>query len=223
MSQCDPATPSPFKSQAARVEQLEAEIATLRKQLTIAQREGASIEGVGEYCFAELSGERSTLAQLFGAHDDLLVIHNMGERCLYCALWADGLSALTPQLDQRAAFVLATPDSVASAREQVAARGWRMRVVSDADSEFAKDMGFEGLADAGGVRRLPGVSAFHRNADGRIDRVSAATFGPGDTFCAIWPLLELLQDGVRGFSPLSALAMRQLAESAARLPSTNSM
>lgn len=223
MTQSSPESPSPFKSNNARVEQLESEIAALRVLLSTEQRIGALLEGVGEYQFTDLSGERTTLAQLFGSHNDLFVVHNMGERCLYCALWADGLSALTPQMEQRAAFVLATPDSIHSAREQVAARGWRMRVVSDGGSPFANDMGFEGQVDARGVIRLPGVSAFHRNADGRIDRVSAATFGPGDTFCAAWPLLDLLKDGVRGFTPLSRDAMRQRASNAARLPSTNFM
>ncbi len=223
MSQEHPAKPSPFKAHTPQVDQFEREIASLREQLSKAQREGARIEGVRAYEFQELNGERSTLADLFGTHNDLLLIHNMGERCLYCALWADGLSALASHMEQRAAFVLATPDAIESAREQVQARGWRMRVVSDAGSPFADDMGFEGEVDARGVIRLPGVSAFHRNKDGRIDRVSAATFGPGDTFCAIWPLFDLLPEGVRGFAPLSAAAMRQATQSAARLPSTKTM
>ena len=32
------------------------------------------------------------LSELFGEHDDLVIIHNMGASCRYCTLWADGFS-----------------------------------------------------------------------------------------------------------------------------------
>ncbi len=206
MSNATPLKPSPFGSHATLVTQLEQEIAALRVELTKTQRAGARLEGVKEYVFRDMTGGVVSLAQLFGKHDDLLVIHNMGERCIYCGLWADGLSAFAPHFERRVALVLATPDAVESAKRQVALRGWTMRVVSDAGSPFANEMGFEGTVDERGRIRMPGVSAFRRTADGRIDRISAATFGPGDPFCGAWPLLDLLEGGVGDFKPLARTA-----------------
>jgi predicted dithiol-disulfide oxidoreductase (DUF899 family) len=173
----------------------------------------ATRANVANYTFTTPEGAPTHLADLFGEHDDLLVIHNMGERCQYCALWADGISAFAPQLSRRAALVLATPNDPASARNQIATRGWKFRVVCDGGSSFARDMGFEGESISHGTTRLPGVSAFRRERDSssdscdsndggvRITRVGAAQFGPGDEFCSIWGLFDLLTGGVRGWAP----------------------
>jgi predicted dithiol-disulfide oxidoreductase (DUF899 family) len=198
---------SPFGSNAKRVAEIEAHIADLRKELVATRNEGAARANVANYSFTTTEGAPVHLTDLFGEHDDLLVIHNMGERCQYCALWADGLSAFVPQFSRRAALVLATPNDPASARKQIATRGWKFRVVCDGGTSFARDMGFEGESVSHGTTRLPGVSAFHRErdatcADGvRITRVGAAQFGPGDEFCSVWGLFDLLTEGVRGWAP----------------------
>lgn len=48
---------------------------------------------------------------------------------------------------------------------------------------------------------MPGVSALRRNADGTIVRTGTRQFGPGDDFCAIFPMFDLLQDGVGDWQP----------------------
>ena len=137
------------------------------------------------------------LSQLFGDKDDLLVVHNMGKGCVYCTLWADGLRGYTEHLSNRAAFVLCSNDDPATTRAFAASRGWTFRCVSGAGSGFAKAMGF--MDDDGDPH--PGISAFHRNTDGSIVRTNASPFGPGDDFCCVWPMFDLLKDGVNGWEP----------------------
>lgn len=192
---------TPFGDRRERVAQLEAQMTQLRSELLRERTAGAAMASVADYAFTRADGSATTLTQLFGEHSELLVIHNMGERCQYCALWADGLSAFAAHVERRCAIVLATPDSPASARAQVALRGWRFPVVSDAGSTFANDMGFEGEVEGRGVMRLPGVSSFRRDAAGVIARTSAAQFGPGDDYCSIWGLFALLDGGVREWQP----------------------
>ncbi|MSR29677.1 MAG: DUF899 domain-containing protein [Phycisphaerales bacterium] len=204
---------SPFGSQTARVDELELKMMELRKELTTARNIGASIPSVEDYEFRDSNGATVRLSELFGDHDDLVVIHNMGESCQYCALWADGLSAFAPHIARRAALVLASPNSPASLMNQINKRGWKFRVISDAGTRFARDMGFEGQSVSHSTTRLPGVSAFHRERDatlagfGRIHRVGAAQFGPGDEFCAIWPIFDLITGGVGGWVPVAPYAV----------------
>ena len=46
---------------------------------------------------------------------------------------------------------------------------------------------------------MPGVSTFRKNADGTIDRIAKDFFGPGDLYCGVWHLFDLLADGVDGW------------------------
>lgn len=152
---------------------------------------------VQAYDFRRPDGSTVTLAQLFGGHDDMLIVHNMGEHCQHCALWADGFIGFARHLAQRCAFVLASPDSPDSLLQQIASRGWNYPVVSDGATTFNLDMGFEPKPGS----RYPGVSSFHRSTDGSIARVSSAFFGPGDQFCSVWPLFELFADGHQEWTP----------------------
>lgn len=47
---------------------------------------------VADHVFGTLNGS-TMLSALFGERDELIVIHNMGSKCAYCTLWADGLAA----------------------------------------------------------------------------------------------------------------------------------
>lgn len=157
----------------------------------------AGPERVDDWQLRALDGEPLTLSQLFGEHADLLVVHNMGKGCSYCTLWADGFRGFADHLARRCAFVLCSDDDPETTKAFATQRGWNFRCVSGADSDFARSMGYK---DEQG-RPYPGVSAFHRDKDGSITRVSHTPFGPGDDFCAVWPLLDLLQDGPNGWTP----------------------
>jgi predicted dithiol-disulfide oxidoreductase (DUF899 family) len=152
-------------------------------------------EPVEDYVFATTRGPRS-LSSLFGSRDDLFVVHNMGSACPYCTLWADGYNGLYRHIASRAAFVVASPDPPSVQQRFARGRGWRFPMVSHAGTTFARDMGYR--RRSGGF--LPGISAFRRER-GRIVRVSDAAWSPGDDFCALWHLLDLLPGGPAGWQP----------------------
>lgn len=138
------------------------------------------------------------LSELFGDHDELLVVHNMGASCPYCTLWADGFNGFVEHLRDRTAFVVASPDTPESQRRFAKKRGWEFSMVSTKDSDFSVDMGFEDR-DEGVVR--PGVSAFQRTPSGEIERIAADRFGPGDLYCSLWHLIDLLDGDAYDWGP----------------------
>lgn len=176
--------------------ELHQKVESAKGVLAQALKDAARIENIA-YTFVRTDGSSVTLDELFGDKDDLLLVHNMGEGCVYCTLWADGFTGYMPHLTDRTAFALVTPDDPASAKAFSESRGWNFPVLSAKGTAFTKDMGFE--TEDGRV--MPGVSSFHKNGDGTIDRVAYSHFGPGDDFCPVWPLLGLLEDGVKGWAP----------------------
>lgn len=180
----------------SEIESHQSAIELLKQRLSEARR--ASVpESVGEYTFAGPSGHAVSLRELFGHKTDLLVIHNMGKRCVYCTMWADGLNGLAEYLLDRSGLVLTTPDEPAIAQEFARSRGWKFPVVSLAGNRFARDMGFE--PETG--RHMPGVSAFLLKPDGQIVRTGSAQFGPGDDFCPAWAMFDLLSGGAGTWTP----------------------
>jgi predicted dithiol-disulfide oxidoreductase (DUF899 family) len=149
-------------------------------------------EAVADYEFASVEGKRR-LSALFGEKDDLFVIHNMGTSCPNCTMWADGFNGVYPHLANRAAFVVASPDSPATQQRFAAGRNWRFPMISHQATSFAADMGYR--AENG---FLPGVSVFKRAGDAVL-RVADTGFRPGDDFCAVWHLFDLLPAGAAGW------------------------
>ena len=172
-----------FRQQIA---QLRAEMRELQSRM--------EAEPVADYEFRE-GNQTVHLRDLFGDHDTLFVVHNMGKACPYCTLWADGLNGMLDHLENRAAFVLSSPDSPATQQAFAKERDWRFRMVSHADTSFAEDMGY---TSEHGFE--PGVSVFRRTDDG-ILRVADTSFGPGDDFCAAWHLFDLIPEGPAGWQP----------------------
>jgi predicted dithiol-disulfide oxidoreductase (DUF899 family) len=145
---------------------------------------------VQDYEFTGSDGPRR-LSELFGDHEDLIVIHNMGVSCAYCTLWADGYNGIHQHVITRAAFAVVSPDRPAVQREFAENRGWKFPMLSHAGSSFAADMGY--VSASGGW--MPGVSVFRRQGDA-IMRVSDTGFSPGDDFCTLWHFFDLLPGGV---------------------------
>jgi predicted dithiol-disulfide oxidoreductase (DUF899 family) len=167
------------------------EIAELRGRMRVLQKD-AEPEEVEDYRFATTDGP-VRLSQLFGDKEYLFAIHNMGRSCPNCTMWADGFNGVLPHLEDRAAFVVVSPDDPDTQRAFARERGWRFQMVSHQGTSFAADMGYR--SDSGW---LPGVSVFHR-ANDRIFRVSDAPFDDGDDFCAVWHFFDLLPDGAAGW------------------------
>lgn len=179
----------------AEIERLRKEIVALQAKLRRAVSADLP-EPVKDYDLRRPDGTSVRLSDLFEGRDELLVVHNMGRRCVYCTLWADGFVGLAGHLANRAAFVLSSPDEPAVLREFPSSRGWPFACVSTAGSTFTRDMGFEvGQGDF-----WPGVSAFRKTATG-IERTARDFFGPGDAYCGLWHLLELLPRGVNSWEP----------------------
>jgi predicted dithiol-disulfide oxidoreductase (DUF899 family) len=183
-----------YRDSAAALAAYRGQIAELRSKMREIQA-AMEPEVVPDYRFATPEGTTS-LADLFGDKNDLIVIHNMGKSCVNCTLWADGFNGVYEHLANRAAFVVCSPDAPDVQRRFAADRGWRFPMVSHAGTDFATTMGYR--SETGGW--LPGVSVFRREA-GRIERVADTRFQPGDDFCTVWHLLDLLPDGADGWSP----------------------
>jgi predicted dithiol-disulfide oxidoreductase (DUF899 family) len=139
---------------------------------------------------------KARLSDLFGEKDDLFVIHNMGTSSSSCTLWADGFNGIYDHIADRAAFVVVSPDLPDTQKNFAASRGWRFPMISHDGTTFAQDMGYR--SESGGWR--PGVSVFKRDG-GRILRVADTSFSPGDDFCALWHMLDLLPRGADGWRP----------------------
>jgi predicted dithiol-disulfide oxidoreductase (DUF899 family) len=170
------------------------QIAALRQQMREAQS-SIEPEEVKDYEFATAEGT-VRLSGLFGTKEYLFLIHNMGVSCPSCTLWADGFNGIYDHLANRGAFVVSSPDSPEVQGAFAKDRGWRFRMVSHQGTSFAQDMGY--CSENGSW--LPGVSVFRRT-QGRIMRVSDTRFEPGDDFCALWHLFELLPEGPGTWKP----------------------
>lgn len=178
------------------IAELEAQILDLKKKLSDARRRSPG-ERVPDLALVARDGSPKRLSDFFQGRADLLAVHNMGKRCVYCTLWADGFVGVWPHLNDRTAFVLVSEDDPATLDEFAHSRGWPFPVASMKGTDFAKALG---VAHED-VHQQPGVSAFRRNADGTITRTGHAPFGPGDDFCSVWPLLDLLDGGAKEWAP----------------------
>lgn len=124
---------------------------------------------------------------LFGNKDRLLLIHNMGSRCGYCTLWADGINGILYQLENEVSVALVNPDSPEQQRQFALSRGWKFQMASDPQKTLFKDFGFyKECGEHAGV--WPGISALSLKS-GEIYRQSRSTFGPQDLYCSFWHLL----------------------------------
>ena len=99
-------------------------------------------------------------------------------------------------LQNRAAFVVVSPDAPTEQQKFAADRGWRFALLSSQVSKFKRDLGFE--SESGD--QMPGVSTFRRDGD-QVVNVANDYFGPGDAYCSVWHFFDLLADGAAGWTP----------------------
>lgn len=184
---------------AEEIGKLEQEIWQKRERLAEMKRTLPE-EPVNDYSLKNWEGGTEKLSQLFGKHSDLIVIHNMGASCPYCTLWADGFNGMTHHFNNRAAFVVVSPDSPADQKKFAQGRGWTFKMLSGEGSAFIDDMGFRSSKN-GQTQVMPGFSTFHKRPDGKIVRVAKDFFGPNDPYCSVWHIFALLKDGVKDWEP----------------------
>ncbi len=182
-----------YRDTTNKLAALRGQIAALREEMRKTQG-AVEPEPVENYIFATAGGP-AHLADLFGDKDTLFVIHNMGASCRYCTLWADGFNGILPHLENRAAFVISSPDDPEKQQKFKNSRGWKFRMVSHQGSNFAADMGYR--SDKG---LQPGVSVFKKQ-NGKVVRVSDQGLGPYDDFCALWHFFDMMPGGAGDWAP----------------------
>ena len=157
-------------------------------------RKTSSGNEVRNYTFSNLDGD-VTLINMFGSNDRLLVIHNMGQGCRYCTLWADGINGFLPHLESAMSVVLVSKDSPAIQRTFANSRDWRFRLASHGGGDYIRE---QTVMD--GESNMPGAVVYEREGS-RITRKNAAIFGPGDLYCSIWNLLGMAGLGEAEWTP----------------------
>jgi len=133
----------------AQITALEKQIFDLTAELNELRKAVPGRE-ISDYTFKTQGGE-VTLLELFGGHDKLLVIHNMGQACRYCTLWADGFNGLLPHLESAMSVVLVSKDDPDVQRRIANERGWRFRLASHGGGEYLQE---QGLSEE--FRNMPG-------------------------------------------------------------------
>lgn len=179
-----------------QITRLEKDITADKKKL-IELKQQLPPEQIGEYTFRDWHGNGVSVADLFGDRDELILVHNMGKRCPWCTMWADGFNGLLPHLEDRAAFVVVSPDDPDVQKAFARGRNWQFTMVSCAGTSFAEDVNFRDEKGA----YWPGVSALYKDDDGKVYRSAYSYFGPGDDFCSTWHFFDLLKNGSAGWNP----------------------
>lgn len=175
------------------ITRLEQQISELIKELNQLRRASQGAE-VPDYKFSTLEGE-TTLLDLFGDRDKLLVIHNMGQGCRYCTLWADGFNGFLPHLESVMSVVLVSKDPPETQRRFAISRGWRFRLASHGGGEYIREQTTMEVSD-----NMPGAVIYERQGD-TILRKNDCVFGPGDLYCSMWSLLGLAGLGEEDWTP----------------------
>ena len=181
------------KESGADIAELEARIAELTAKLNAARRVATGRE-VPDYTFRTLAGE-ARLSELFAGRDRLLAIHNMGQGCRYCTLWADGINGFLPHLESAMAVVLLSKDDPETQRRFANARGWRFRLASHGGGAYIRDE-----TAMPGEDNAPGAVVYEKKG-GALRRRNAVAFGPGDLYCPAWNFLALAGHGVDDWTP----------------------
>jgi predicted dithiol-disulfide oxidoreductase (DUF899 family) len=175
------------------LQKAEHELYELTKKVAALRRETKPMS-VKNYTFKTTEGEVSLL-NLFGPKDTLFMIHNMGQGCRYCTLWADGLNGFVPHLEGKFAVVLVSKDDPDLQRSFANSRGWRFRMASHLGGDYIREQ-----TVLTGEGNTPGIVCYIRKGN-EILRKNSAVFGPGDEFCSIWNILSLASASDETWTP----------------------
>jgi predicted dithiol-disulfide oxidoreductase (DUF899 family) len=195
-------TESDPKALFQRIEKAESEVRKQMGDLAALRKEIPRTEVKNYVLGCVQSAQQVQLYRLFEltGKDDLILVHNMGARCPGCTAWADGFNGVFRHLQDRAAFVVATPDSIEDAQKFKLERGWKFNMASASGTTLYEDMGFA-CDDSKHGRYRPGISTFRRMDSGAVVRIARATICPGDEYSSIFSLLNLTEGGSGGWFP----------------------
>jgi len=176
-----------------QIQKIEQQIFELTQELNTLRKQDRG-EEVRNYEFTTLDGKVSLL-DLFAGKSKLLAIHNMGQGCRYCTLWADGLNPFVPHLESALSVVLLSKDEPELQRRFANSRGWRFRIVSHGGGDYIKEQTVMEGSD-----NMPGAVVYELEGNA-IYRKSSAVFGPGDLYCSAWHFLGLAGIGEAEWTP----------------------
>ncbi|SES99060.1 Predicted dithiol-disulfide oxidoreductase, DUF899 family [Oceanobacillus limi] len=179
----------------SKIAQVEKEIVEKKQELTELKK-SIPQQKVDNYHFLDSTNKNVSLLDLFADKEELIVIQNMGKSCTYCTMWADGFNGIYHHLIDKAAFVVASPDKPEVQDAFASERRWQFPMISTHGTNFKEAFGFEKDGHF-----HPGVTTFTKDDNDQIYFVADAPFGPGDDFCSVWPLFDLLPSGSHGFHP----------------------
>ena len=167
-------------------DKLELEIMEKAQQLAALRKEEAAKAQtpVTDYVFDTLEGQ-VTLHDLFAGRERLLMIHNMGQGCRYCTLWADGINGIIDHLEDALCVVLVSKDPPETQRRMAMNRGWKFRTVSHGGGAYMEEQ-----CAMGEYANYPGAATYEMR-DGKIYKTAKTAFGPGDLYSPMWHFLAL--------------------------------
>ncbi|MCH8866607.1 MAG: DUF899 family protein [Proteobacteria bacterium] len=175
------------------IAEVEKQIVELTAKLNELRKSTAGDE-VRNYSFATINGETSLL-DLFGDRKQLLLIHNMGQGCRYCTLWADGFNGFVKHLESVMSVVLVSKDPPELQRRFANSREWRFHLASHGGGDYISEQ-----TVMEGTDNMPGAVVYERDGD-KITRKNSCIFGPGDLYCSMWGLLGLAGIGEADWTP----------------------
>lgn len=175
------------------IKKLEQEIMQLSGRLEQLRKQ-EPVREIKDYEFSTPSG-KVKLSELFVGKEILFAIHNMGQGCRYCTLWADGLNGFLPHLEDQFAVVLLSKDSPETQKQFAHSRQWRFRMASHSGANYIEE---QGVGSEKG--NYPGIVCYEKQGD-KIFRKNESAFGPGDQFCSIWHILSLAGIAENDFTP----------------------
>jgi predicted dithiol-disulfide oxidoreductase (DUF899 family) len=165
------------------ISKLEQQIFQLTAKLSELRKSNGGDE-VQNYTFATINGDTDLLS-MFGDKKQLLLIHNMGQGCRYCTLWADGFNGFLKHLESVISVVLVSKDPPELQRQFANSRDWRFRLASHGGGDYIREQ-----TVLEGTENMPGAVVYERDGE-TITRKNTCVFGPGDIYCSMWSLLGL--------------------------------
>jgi predicted dithiol-disulfide oxidoreductase (DUF899 family) len=178
-----------YAKPANEIQKLENQMYEIYQKITKLRGDSAPQE-IKNYTFRTETGDVSLL-DMFAGKETLFLIHNMGQGCRYCTMWADGLNGFIDHLESEFAFAMVSKDSPADQRRFANDRGWRFRMASHGGGAYIKEQ-----TVMNGEANAPGIVCYIRKGD-KIYRKNSAGFGPGDQYCSFWHIISLagIDDG----------------------------
>ncbi len=183
------------------IKKLENEIAERVEKIEGLRKNTKPVE-VKNYQFQNLQGKVS-LQNLFGSHDKLFAIHNMGTGCRWCTSWADAINGVLLHLESEFSVVLLSKDSPEVQRNFALSRGWKFNMASHGGGEYMKEQNVEPSEDEK-RQNMPGIVCYEKIREitgDKIYRKNSATFGPGDLFNPLFHIVTLAGVGAEEFTP----------------------